>query len=139
MNWFIKFIGGLFDVVGKVFNYMETKNNDNKISNYYESEKRADVLEEDKISSEQLSKSSKKIDEAKQKLNILKNTSVDDAEKSDSEISTILNNIEDEEEKKEKEAQINAAKELKKRKSILKEKKSNDTSFNNGENTIFVG
>jgi hypothetical protein len=139
MGGIMSLISNAFGAIGKVFGFLEKKNLENNIRKGYEEEKRADTLEEDKVSEEQMTKAQKKLSEARAKLKAVKKANILDAEKSDEEVKTILENIEDDVERKEKEEEIKAAKDLKKKVDEAKEKVESSKSFNDGDTISFGG
>lgn len=132
-------LNGLFGSVSKIMDFMNKKDTENTIRKGYEEEKRADTLEEDKVSAEIINTNKVKVKKIKTEMDAIKNMDISDADKTEDEISTIIENIEDPEEKIKKTKSIKAAKTVKARKTATKKKIEENKEFIAGEEITFKG
>ena len=130
---------GAFKAIGSVMGFLEDKNKENLIRKGYEEEKRADTLEEDKVSLEKLEKSKNQVKETRDSVRAVSAADIKDAELTDVEVEEELKDIEDEDEQTKREREIKAAQILKKRKTVTQNKIENNDSFNNGDTISFGG
>ena len=132
-------IGSMFGAITKVMAYMTKKDTENIIRKGYEEEKRADALEEDKVALEQVYKGVRDAKEVRDLVKAIRDADIKDADKSDIEVQSELNDIQDGEDKAQREKEIDAAHILKSRvDSTLKEIES-DELFNDGNEITFKG
>ena len=132
-------IGGVFGGLGSIFDFMSKKDTENQIRKGYEEEKKADNLEEDKIGKAKADKAKAQVSKAKEDVKAVRDADLKDAELSAEEVKEELSEIEDKDDKRKREKEINAAVELKKRKEIAVKKVEANKDFNDGEEITFGG
>ena len=132
-------IGGIFGGLGSIFDFMSKKDTENQIRKGYEEEKKADNLEEDKIGKAKADKAKAQVSKAKEDVKAVRDADLKDAELSAEEVKEELSEIEDKDDKRKREKEINAAVELKKRKDATVKKVEANKDFNDGEEITFGG
>jgi hypothetical protein len=132
-------INSLFGSLGSIFDFMSKKDTENQIRKGYEEEKKADNLEEDKIGKAKADKAKAQVSKAKEDVKAVRDANLQDAELSEEEISVELSEIEDKDDKRKRKKEINAAKELKKRKEVTIQKIEANKDFSDGKEITFGG
>lgn len=135
----VEAISSIFGSIGSMIEFMSKKNTENIIRKSYEEEKKADNLEEDKIGKAKADKANSQVSKTEKDVKAVRDADIKDAELSDVEIQAELSEIEDNEDKHKRLMEINAAIELKKRKSSAVKKIKDDKSFDAGEEITFGG
>jgi hypothetical protein len=139
MNGIMSILSGMVSLFSKLASHFAKKDIENQIKNSYEKDKKIAALEEDSKVSEVIEQSHTRLQEARQSIKNIVESTKDDVDLTDDEIVNILVNITDVDERDARSQQIQHAKEIKAIVLKKQEELDKDEKYNSGEEISFKG